>query len=137
MDQKTNQNVEKVHNQTAEKQKLNFGVAPGVIPADSPTGETLQNSRFSSAPLSSEFRSNGINQKVIILALKYVGREKKPMIHVIKRISKPSLRWYSQNPIPQSLAGLGIFIVSTSFGIITDKEARDRKIGGEILLEIW
>nr|YP_010260961.1 ribosomal protein S8 [Trentepohlia sp. BN17]UIB38715.1 ribosomal protein S8 [Trentepohlia sp. BN17] len=77
------------------------------------------------------------SQKVIILALKYVGREKKPMIHAIKRISKPSLRWYSQSPIPQSLGGLGIFIVSTSFGIVTDKEARDKKIGGEILLEIW
>ena len=78
-----------------------------------------------------------MNQKVIILALKYVGREKKPMIHAIKRVSKPSLRWYSQSPIPQSLGGLGIFIVSTSFGIITDKEAREKKLGGEILLEIW
>ncbi len=135
--EKTNQNVEKVNNQTAEKQKLNLGVAPGVSRVGSSTGETLQNSRFSTAPLSSAFRSNGINQKVIILALKYVGREKKPMIHAIKRISKPSLRWYSQNPIPQSLAGLGVFIVSTSFGIITDKEARDKKVGGEILLEIW
>nr|UIB38874.1 ribosomal protein S8 [Trentepohlia sp. YN1317] len=77
------------------------------------------------------------SQKVIILALKYIGREKKPMIHAIKRVSKPSLRWYSQSPIPQSLGGLGIFIVSTSFGIITDKEARDKKLGGEILLEIW
>nr|UIB38843.1 ribosomal protein S8 [Trentepohlia sp. YN1242] len=77
------------------------------------------------------------DQKVIILALKYVGREKKPLIHAIKRVSKPSLRWYSQNPIPQSLGGLGIFIVSTSSGIITDKEAREKKIGGEILLEIW
>uniref|UniRef100_UPI0030017C4F ribosomal protein S8 n=1 Tax=Cephaleuros diffusus TaxID=1519597 RepID=UPI0030017C4F len=61
------------------------------------------------------------------------------MIHAIKRVSKPSLRWYLQNPIPQSLGGLGIFIVSTSFGIVTDfiKEAREKKLGGEILLEIW
>ena len=119
----SDQNLEKGTNLTTEKQKLN-----------------LQDSRFSNSSLSSEFKSNGSpfrDQKVIILALKYVGREKKPMIHAIKRVSKPSLRWYSQSPIPQSLSGLGVFIVSTSFGIITDKEARDKKVGGEILLEIW
>lgn len=118
-----NQNVEKENNQTSEKQKFNLGLDPEVTPGNSSSGETLQNSRFYSASLSSKFTSNGINEKVIILALKYVGREKKPMIHAIKRISKPSLRWYSQNPIPQSLGGLGVFIVSTSFGITTDKEA--------------
>nr|YP_010260935.1 ribosomal protein S8 [Cephaleuros virescens]YP_010261050.1 ribosomal protein S8 [Cephaleuros parasiticus]UIB38689.1 ribosomal protein S8 [Cephaleuros virescens]UIB38991.1 ribosomal protein S8 [Cephaleuros parasiticus] len=59
------------------------------------------------------------------------------MIHAIKRVSKSSLRWYSQNPIPSPLGGLGIFIVSTSYGIMTDKEARKKKLGGEILLEIW
>ena len=75
--------------------------------------------------------------KLIVIALKYIGREKKPIIHSLKRISKPSLRWYSPNPIPQSLGGLGIFIVSTSLGIMTDKEARTKKLGGEILLEIW
>ena len=75
--------------------------------------------------------------KLIVIALKYIGREKKPIIHSLKRISKPSLRWYSANPIPQSLGGLGIFIVSTSLGIMTDKEARTKKLGGEILLEVW
>lgn len=95
----------------------------------------MGNSVFS--PVSSKLKQSSESQKVIILALKYVGREKKTMIHAIKRISKPSLRWYSQSPIPQSLGGLGIFIVSTSFGILTDKEAWDKKLGGEILLEIW
>ena len=75
--------------------------------------------------------------KLIVIALKYIGREKKPIIHFLKRISKPSLRWYSSNPIPKSLGGLGIFIVSTSLGVMTDKEARTKKLGGEILLEVW
>ena len=75
--------------------------------------------------------------KLIVIALKYIGREKKPIIHFLKRISKPSLRWYSSNPIPKSLGGLGIFIVSTSLGVMTDKEARNKKLGGEILLEVW
>lgn len=78
-----------------------------------------------------------VTSQLIIIALKYIGREKKPIIHSLKRISKPSLRWYSANPIPQSLGGLGIFIVSTSGGIMTDKEARTKKLGGEILLEVW
>ena len=75
--------------------------------------------------------------KLIVIALKYIGRERKPIIHSLKRISKPSLRWYSSNPIPKSLGGLGIFIVSTSLGVMTDKEARTKKLGGEILLEVW
>ena len=79
----------------------------------------------------------GLNPKLIVIALKYIGREKKPIIHSLKRISKPSLRWYSANPVPQSLGGLGVFIVSTSLGIMTDKEARTKKLGGEILLEVW
>ncbi len=84
-----------------------------------------------------EKKNNTNFSKLIVLALKYIGREKKPILHTLKRVSKPSLRWYSPNPIPQSLGGLGIFIVSTSSGIVTDKEAREKKLGGEILLEIW
>lgn len=86
---------------------------------------------------SSKKLNNANLSKIIILALKYIGREKKPIIHALKRISKPSLRWYSPNPIPQSLGGLGIFIVSTSAGLLTDKEAREKNLGGEIWLEVW
>nr|YP_010261179.1 ribosomal protein S8 [Cephaleuros karstenii]UIB39120.1 ribosomal protein S8 [Cephaleuros karstenii] len=102
-----------------------------------PKNTTSDTEQFTTISTSSEKVKSGMKKKVIILALKYVGREKKTMIHAIKRVSKPSLRLYSQNPIPPSLGGLGIFIVSTSYGIITDKEAREKKLGGEILLEIW
>ena len=75
--------------------------------------------------------------KKIIIGLKYHPKTQNSPLHSLKRISKPSLRWYSSNPIPQSLGGLGIFIVSTNLGIMTDKEARAKKLGGEILLEVW
>ena len=75
--------------------------------------------------------------KVLLIGLKFDPKTKKSPLHSLKRISKPSLRWYSSNPIPQALGGLGIFIVSTNLGIMTDKEARAKKLGGEILLEVW
>ncbi len=68
--------------------------------------------------------------------LKY--KDKKPVIHGLKRISKPGRRVYvSASKIPVVLGGLGVAIISTSSGIMTDKEARKKKIGGEILCEIW
>ena len=74
--------------------------------------------------------------KIILLALNLNAKEK-ASIHGIRRISKPSLRCYSSNPIPRSFGGLGVFIVSTNCGIMTDNEAREKKLGGEIMLEIW
>ena len=100
-------------------------------------GEPEPNSKKSQALTIDKNSRESNMSKLIVIALKYIGREKKPIIHSLKRISKPSLRWYSANPIPQSLGGLGIFIVSTSLGVMTDKEARTKKLGGEILLEVW
>lgn len=74
----------------------------------------------------------------IILYLKYHGRDKKPCITNLKRISKPGLRIYTTyKEIPKILGGIGIAILSTSQGIMTDREARFRKIGGEVLCAIW
>lgn len=116
----------------------NYSYSASTFPGSSSSkSKSTEINQSGARTANSRLKPEGKPQKVIILALKYVGREKKPIIHAIKRISKPSLRWYAQSPIPQSLGGLGIFIVSTSFGIITDKEARDKKLGGEILLEIW
>lgn len=71
-------------------------------------------------------------KKTITISLKYKGKAK--VIQGLKRISKPGLRVYAQaNEIPQVLNGLGIAIVSTSKGILTDKEARQQNAGGEIL----
>jgi small subunit ribosomal protein S8 len=74
----------------------------------------------------------------IKIALKYHPESKLPAIKSIKRISKPGLRQYcdSEN-IPRVLNGLGIAIISTSKGVISDKEARDMNVGGEVLCYVY
>lgn len=76
-------------------------------------------------------------QNIITVQLKY-GRNKEKVITGLKRISKPGLRIYAKsNDIPKVLNGLGIAIVSTSNGLVTDKVARQTGVGGEILAYIW
>ena len=75
-------------------------------------------------------------QGTIVLTLKYNKKER--VITGLKRISKPGLRVYAKNDeIPKVLNGLGIAIISTSKGIMTDKEARKENIGGKVLAYIW
>ena len=72
----------------------------------------------------------------IVITLKYRGNER--VITDLKRISKPGLRVYAKvNEIPKVLNGLGIVILSTSQGLMTDKEARAKQVGGEVLAYIW
>nr|YP_009690870.1 ribosomal protein S8 [Oleandra articulata]QEG57650.1 ribosomal protein S8 [Oleandra articulata] len=81
-------------------------------------------------------KDNGKN--FLDVNLKYLGKKKDPYIVVIRRISKPGLRVYSdRRQIPKILGGMGVAISSTSHGLITDREARHRAIGGEILCHIW
>ena len=76
-------------------------------------------------------------QGVIKITLKY-GATKTKVITGIKRVSKPGLRVYAnKEDMPRVLRGLGIAIVSTSKGIMTDKEARKNNVGGEVLAFIW
>ena len=76
-------------------------------------------------------------QGVIRLFLKY-GQNNERVITGLKRISKPGLRVYAKaNEVPKVLNGLGIALVSTSEGVITDKEARKRNVGGEIIAYVW
>ena len=76
-------------------------------------------------------------QGTIELTLKY-GEKKERVITGLKRISKPGLRVYAKsNEIPKVLNGLGIAIISTSKGIMTDKKAREQSLGGEVLAYIW
>ena len=76
-------------------------------------------------------------QDIIVLNLKY-GEKKERVITGLKRISKPGLRVYAKaEEIPRVLNGLGIAIISTSKGIMTDKEAREENLGGEVLAYIW
>lgn len=81
-----------------------------------------------------KFEDTENNQGVIKIALKYHPISKVPAIREIKRISKPGLRKYTNaETMPRVLNGLGIAIISTSKGVITDKEAREHHIGGEVL----
>ena len=75
-------------------------------------------------------------QGVIRIALKYVGKQK--AITGLKRVSKPGLRVYANcEDMPRVMNGLGIAIVSTSKGVMTDKAARKANIGGEVLAFVW
>ena len=76
-------------------------------------------------------------QGSIKIVLKYVNG-KQPVIAGLKRISKPGLRVYAKSEeLPKVLGGLGIAIISTSKGLMTDREARKQMIGGEVLAYIW
>lgn len=75
-------------------------------------------------------------QNILVLSLKYVDKER--VITGLKRISKPGLRVYVKaEEVPYVLNGLGIAIISTSKGVMTDKEARKNSLGGEVLAYIW
>jgi small subunit ribosomal protein S8 len=77
------------------------------------------------------------NQGVIRIFLKY-GPNNERVISGLKRISKPGLRVYSKSQeLPRVLGGLGIAIISTSHGVMTDKEARKSQSGGEVLCYVW
>ena len=76
-------------------------------------------------------------QGMILITLKY-GPKKERVITGLKRISKPGLRVYAKKEeVPKVLNGLGIAVISTSKGIMTDKEARKENLGGEVLAYIW
>ena len=76
-------------------------------------------------------------QGIIRVTLKYVAGKQK-VIHGLRRVSKPGLRIYSNcEDMPKVMNGLGIAIVSTSKGVMTDKKARQANVGGEILAFVW
>jgi small subunit ribosomal protein S8 len=77
-------------------------------------------------------------QGVLKIALKYNAKSKKPAIKEIQRVSRPGLRQYTGfDEMPRVLNGLGIAIISTSRGLMTDKEAKKEKIGGEVLCYVY
>ncbi|ATG97184.1 30S ribosomal protein S8 [Mesoplasma lactucae] len=83
-----------------------------------------------------DFKVEGDKKKTLTINLKYKGKTR--VIQGLKKISKPGLRVYAPaNEIPQVLNGLGIAIVSTSKGIMTGKDARNQKAGGEVLAFVW
>ena len=87
--------------------------------------------------LNYKFVDNGL-QGEIKIALKYHPESKTPAIKALKRVSKPGLRKYvGATELPRVLNGLGIAILSTSQGVMTDKEARAKHIGGEVLCYVY
>ncbi len=87
--------------------------------------------------LSYKFDENKV-QDSIKIALKYDKETKQPVIRKIERISKPGLRLYvNSSDLPRVLNGLGIAIVSTSKGVMTNKKARQENIGGEVLCHVY
>lgn len=88
--------------------------------------------------LSYKFLEDEGPQGIIKIALKYEPKSHKPAIKGIDRISRPGLRRYSGvDEIPRVLNGMGIAIISTSKGLMTDKEAKNEKVGGEILCYVY
>ena len=82
------------------------------------------------------YSENGKNY--ILISLKYLGKSRKSVICKIERISKPGLRVYSNaKQLPKVLDNLGIAIISTSQGVMTNLKARELGIGGEVLCYIW
>ena len=93
--------------------------------------EVLQEEGFTHS-----FQETNTNQ--VRICLKYKEKKAKPYITKLIRVSKPGLRVYTnKNEIPRILGGIGIAILSTSEGIMTDRQARARSIGGEVLCYVW
>jgi len=85
-----------------------------------------------------QFDDEAGKQGIIRIAIKYDPQSKQPIIRKLHRISKPGLRKYVKaKDLPRVINGLGIAIVSTSHGIITDKEARKINVGGEVLCQVY
>ena len=84
-----------------------------------------------------EYTVSGDVKKTITVTLKY-GPNNEKVINGLKRVSKPGLRVYAKvDEVPRVLNGLGIAIVSTSHGLMTDKEARAKHVGGEVIAYVW
>ncbi len=83
-------------------------------------------------------QEGGQTQGLIKIALKYDPSTKRPVIQKLARVSRPGLRKFSgSTDIPRIINGLGIMIVSTSRGVMTDKQAREQNVGGELLCYVY
>ncbi|MFM7267432.1 MAG: 30S ribosomal protein S8 [Cyanobium sp.] len=77
-------------------------------------------------------------QKELILELKYSGKHRQPTIRRVQRVSKPGLRIYKNTrQLPKVLGGLGVAIISTSRGVMSDRDARKQGVGGEVLCYVY
>ena len=89
------------------------------------------------ASWSAEEPEEGAVGKRLVVELKY-GQSRERSLAGIKRVSKPGLRVYAKSDeLPRVLGGLGVAVLSTSQGLLTDREARQRRVGGEVLCYVW
>ena len=108
------------------------------IPASNMKKEITKILHDKSYILNFKFEDDVNFQGNIKVALKYNSRTKQPAIKKLIRVSKPGLRKYADSKnLPRVINGLGIAIISTSKGVITDKEARDLKVGGEVICHVY
>jgi small subunit ribosomal protein S8 len=76
--------------------------------------------------------------KHLVLELKYSGKHRQPIIRTVQRVSKPGLRVYKNTrQLPKVLGGLGVAIISTSKGVMSDRDARKQGVGGEVLAYVY
>ena len=88
--------------------------------------------------LNYKFEDGGHPQGIVKIALKYDKLTKEPVIKKLKRVSRPGLRQYKgSKELPRVINGLGVAIVSTSKGVMTDKQARQENVGGEVLCMVY
>jgi small subunit ribosomal protein S8 len=79
-----------------------------------------------------------VPKKQLAITLKYKGKMRQPIFSKLKRVSRPGLRVYAnRKELPRVLGGIGIAIISTSSGVMTDRDARKAGVGGEVLCYIW
>ena len=77
-------------------------------------------------------------EKHLVLELKYSGKHRQPLIRTVQRVSKPGLRIYKNTrQLPKVLGGLGVAIISTSRGVMSDRDARKQGVGGEVLCYVY
>ena len=99
--------------------------------------EILQQEGYIAGWRVSEVESDGHTFKQLVVDLKY-GPNRERSIAGLRRVSKPGLRVYAKsNSLPKVLGGLGVAIISTSAGLLTDKQATKRGVGGEVLAYVW
>jgi small subunit ribosomal protein S8 len=80
---------------------------------------------------------DGVN-KQLVLELKYSGKQRQPTIRRVQRVSRPGLRIYKNTrQLPKVLGGLGVAIISTSRGVMSDRDARKQGVGGEVLCYVY
>ena len=109
---------------------------PAVFPFPEPCPRPLLKASLCLDPVS--YTHLDVYKRQIVITLKYGADKNEKIITGLKRISKPGLRVYAgAEELPKVLGGLGIAIISTNKGLLTDKEARKQNVGGEVLAFVW